>query len=70
MTQKFETRIIHQRVNVLFAPGEEIVHTNDVMPVVEQTLAEMGTKKPSSARDRYRFIFIGVHKSISPIVLV
>ena len=38
--------------DVLFVPSEEIIQTNDIMPLLDQAIAKMTAKKPGSSGDQ------------------
>jgi hypothetical protein len=38
--------------HVLLATREIVIHAKDVMPISDQPLAEMGSKKPASPRNK------------------
>ena len=46
---KLETRMGQQVRDVRFLPGKEIVDTNDLVPVLDQSIAEMRTQEAGPA---------------------
>jgi hypothetical protein len=39
-------------LDVAFPPGKEIVEADDLMPLLDKSLAEMGTKKSGTASNQ------------------
>ena len=51
MANKFEAGIPQKMVDIGLASGEEIIETDDFMPLLDETIAKMGTEKSGSAGD-------------------
>jgi hypothetical protein len=47
VANKFKIRIPHQMDDISLGPRIEIIDTEDIVSIPEETLAEMGTQKPS-----------------------
>jgi len=46
VAEEFKIGIPDQRSDISLRPRIEIVDTEDVVPILEETLAEMGAQKP------------------------
>ena len=45
VTDQFEVRIPQQMFDVLFSSGEKIVEADDIMPLTDETVAQVGSQK-------------------------
>ena len=52
MADQFETRMTEKMFDVLFAPGEKVVHAKDVMLLGNEAVAKVRPEKPSPAGDK------------------
>jgi hypothetical protein len=52
MPDELKARMIEQVGDVLFAAGEQIVRTDDLMTLGEQTFRKVRAKKTSAASDK------------------
>jgi hypothetical protein len=52
MADQFEARMTEKMFDVLFAPGEKIVHTKDVMLLGNEAVAKVRPEKPSPPGDK------------------
>jgi hypothetical protein len=50
VANEFKIRIPYQRSDILLGPRIEIVDTENVVPILEETLAEVGTQKTRPSR--------------------
>ena len=55
MTHELEVMVVEQRHDIVLCPGEEVVHTEDVVTLVQQPVAEVGTQKAGAAGDENAF---------------
>jgi hypothetical protein len=49
VANEFKIRIPYQRSDISFGPRIEIVDTEDIVSILEETLAEMGAQEPGSS---------------------
>jgi hypothetical protein len=49
VANKFKIRIPDQRSDISLGPRIEIVDTEDIVPILEETLAEMRAQEPGSS---------------------
>ena len=49
MTHELEMMVVEQRLYIVPCPGEEVVHTEDVVTFVQQPVAEVGAEKAGAA---------------------
>ena len=59
MSDDFKIRIVQKVQDVILASGEKVVNTDNFLPHVEQTFANMRTKKSRAAGDEYAFFLHG-----------
>ena len=55
VAHEFEVRIVQQCQDVVLGPGEEVVHTQDVVTFVQESFAEVGAEKTGAAGDKDAF---------------
>ena len=63
---QFEPRIVHKRLQIAPGTRKEVVQTQHLMAIVEETLAEMGTQKSGAAGDHHPFAHVIVASHLSP----
>ena len=51
MADEFKIWVCHEMDDILLGTGEAVVHTEDFMSVFQESFAEMGAEKTSSAGD-------------------
>ena len=59
---EFETLVLHQRQDIGLGAGEQIIGANDVMPLIEQDLAEVRTEKTGAAGNENAFVLQWFHE--------
>ena len=62
MSDHLEVFVIHEVKDISLLAGEEIVQTDDIMPVIQQSFAEVRSQK--SAATRYKnslFVIVAEH---------
>jgi hypothetical protein len=57
VAQKLEARVVQQVVDVLFAPGEEVVRAEHLVAVGEEPVAEVAPEKAGTPGDENAFRF-------------
>ena len=57
MTHELEMMVVEQRPYIVLCPGEEVVHTEDIVTVVQQPVAEVGALKAGAASNENAFFF-------------
>lgn len=55
VAHELKVRMIEQMDNVVLGAGEEIIEADDVMAIVQQAFAEMGSEKAGAASDQNCF---------------
>ena len=55
MTEELEMRIIEQMNDIVLRAGEEVVKTDDIVTLGEQTLAQMRAEETGTAGDEHTF---------------
>ncbi len=55
--------VVQHRCDMFAGAGKEIIDTEDLIPIVQQSLTEMRAKKAGSACDQYPFFSIILHGS-------
>ena len=49
MTKEFEPRMLMQMFDVAFGTGEQVIDTQDVMPLLKKPVNQMRAQKPGTA---------------------
>jgi hypothetical protein len=47
-------------LNIAQAAGDEVVHTNHMIPFTNEPVAQMRTQKPGGTGNQYPFLFHGM----------
>ena len=55
MTHELEMMVVEQRLYIVLRPGEEVVHAEDGVTLVQQPVAEVGTQKAGAASNKNAF---------------
>ena len=58
MAYQFKIRFFKQVNNIFFASCEKIVQAQNVMPLCDQTITQMGAQETCSARYEYTFLVV------------
>jgi hypothetical protein len=53
LLEKLKARLVPQVREVLYAPSQQVVGTHHRVPFRQQSIAQMGTEKPGSARHQH-----------------
>ena len=64
MTDKLETRMPRQVLDIAFGPREEIVHTNNVMPIGQKAIGKMRAEETCASSNENGFAIM--HKANAP----
>jgi hypothetical protein len=58
VAHQLEVRVTQQFKDVVLAAGEEVIHADDVVPIVQQAFAKMGAKEARTPCNKDSFSYM------------